>query len=59
MVDSFYIHTQNRMMKPLAIALSGLGRGSRGEDSGGYLTNVQCKAIWNCHNESPHTTNIS
>jgi hypothetical protein len=24
-----------------------------GGDSGGYLTNVQCKAMQNCHNESP------
>jgi hypothetical protein len=22
-------------------------------DSGGQLTNIQYKAIWNCHNESP------
>jgi hypothetical protein len=25
---------------------------SRGLDSGGDLTNIQCKCIWNCHNES-------
>jgi hypothetical protein len=46
-------------MKLHAIALSGAGRGLQwgggrgGEDSGGNLTNVQCKAIQNCHNESP------
>jgi hypothetical protein len=41
-------------MKPLAIALSGSVRGSWGEgDDGGNLANVQCKAIQNCHNESP------
>jgi hypothetical protein len=27
MVDGLHIHTQNRMMKPLAIALSGAGKG--------------------------------
>jgi hypothetical protein len=31
----------------------GQGRGSKGEDGGGDLTNVQCKAIQNCHNKSP------
>jgi hypothetical protein len=51
MVDGFHIHIQNLTMKPLAIALSVAGRGL-GEDGGGYPTNVQCKTIWNCHNES-------
>jgi hypothetical protein len=37
----------------LTIALSGARRGLRGRDSGGDLTNVQYKPIWNCHNESP------
>jgi hypothetical protein len=27
-------------------------RGLRGKDGGGDLTNVQCKPIWNHHNES-------
>jgi hypothetical protein len=27
MVDGFHIHIQNRMMKPLAIALNGSGKG--------------------------------
>jgi hypothetical protein len=40
-------------MKPLAIALSGVGRELREGKCGGNLTNVQCKAIQNCHNESP------
>jgi hypothetical protein len=31
----------------------------RGLQCGGDLNNVQCKTIWTCHNESPHTTNIS
>jgi hypothetical protein len=30
-----------------------------GGDGGGDLTNVQCRPIWNCHNESPCTTNKS
>jgi hypothetical protein len=34
---------RNRMMKPLAIALSQVWRRLQGEDSGGNLTNVQCK----------------
>jgi hypothetical protein len=29
------------------------GRLPRGADGGGDLTNVQCKAIQNCHNEFP------
>jgi hypothetical protein len=43
---------RNRTKKPLAIALSGAGRGSRAKDSGSDLTNVQQKSIWNCHNKS-------
>jgi hypothetical protein len=31
-------------MKPLAIACSGVGKGLRGRDGGGDLTNVQCKS---------------
>jgi hypothetical protein len=41
------------MLKPLAIALSGAGRELCGGESRGNLTNVQCKSIWNWHNESP------
>jgi hypothetical protein len=40
-------------MKPLAIALSGAGRGLRRRDGGGHLMNVQDQLVWNCHNESP------
>jgi hypothetical protein len=43
---------RNRTKKPLAIVLSGEGRRSRERGSGGELTNVQYKPIWNCHNES-------
>jgi hypothetical protein len=39
-------------MKPLAIALSGMERGLQQGD-GGDLTNIQCKVIQYCHNESP------
>jgi hypothetical protein len=53
MVDGLHILTQNRTKKPLAIVLSGVGRGRRGRDGGGDLTNVQYKFIWNCHNGSP------
>jgi hypothetical protein len=58
-VDGLPTLIGNRTKKPLAIALSGVGRGTRRRDSGGDLTNVQYKPIWNCHNESPCTTNIS
>jgi hypothetical protein len=39
-------------MKPLAIVLNCTG-GASGGACGDHLTNVQPKAIWNCHNESP------
>jgi hypothetical protein len=53
-----YTYIKYRTKKPLAIALSGAGRGLSGKGStgrhcGGDLTSVQCKPIWNCHNESP------
>jgi hypothetical protein len=42
-------------MKPLAVALSEAGTGV-GRDN---LTNLQCNAIWNWHNESPqHNENM-
>jgi hypothetical protein len=51
MVDGLHMHIQHITMKPLAIALSGVGRGLRGRFYGGELTNVQYNT-WNCHNES-------
>jgi hypothetical protein len=48
----------NRTNKPPANALSGEGRGLRGRDGVGDLTNVKCNPIQNCHNESPCTVNI-
>jgi hypothetical protein len=59
MFDGLHTLTQNRTMKPLVIVLSGVGMGSRGRVGRGDVTNVQCKPIWNCHNESSHTTTIS
>jgi hypothetical protein len=41
------------MKKPLAIASSGTGKGLRGRDNGGDLTNVQYKPVLNCQYESP------
>jgi hypothetical protein len=38
-------------MNPLVIPLSGAERVLWKEDGGGDLTNVQCKANQNCHNE--------
>jgi hypothetical protein len=43
----------NRTKKPLAIALSGVGRELKGRDDGGNVTNVQYKSNRNCHYESP------
>jgi hypothetical protein len=40
-------------MKPPTIALSGARKGLQEGDGGGDLTNIQCKAIQNCHNDSP------
>jgi hypothetical protein len=31
----------------------GEGCSGAGIDDGGYLTKVQCKSTWNCHNKSP------
>jgi hypothetical protein len=55
MVDGLHIPIWNRAKKPLAIALSGVGRGD-----GGSVTNVQYKSNRNCYYESlPCITNIS
>jgi hypothetical protein len=43
----------NKTKKLLAIALSGVGRGLRGREDWGDVTNVQYKPNWNCHYESP------
>jgi hypothetical protein len=51
MVDGFHIHTSYRRMNPLAIPLSGVWRGL-GRDGGGDITNIQCRVIQNCLNES-------
>jgi hypothetical protein len=48
MVDGLRISILHRMMKFLVTVLNGVGR-----HGGGDLTNVQCKAIGNCHTESP------
>jgi hypothetical protein len=39
--------------KPLAIALSGVGRGLRGIDDGINVNKVQYKSTWNCHYKLP------
>jgi hypothetical protein len=59
MTDGLHILISNRTKKSFAVALSGAGRGSRGTDDGGDLTNVQYKPIQNCHYECPYITNIS
>jgi hypothetical protein len=40
MVDGLHIPIWNRTKKPLAIALSGMGRGLKGRDNGGNVNNV-------------------
>jgi hypothetical protein len=52
MADGLHIPIWNRTMKPLAIALSGVGSGLRGRDDEGSVTNVQYKSNQNCHYES-------
>jgi hypothetical protein len=52
MVDELHIFIRNRTMKPLAIALSGVRRGSKRRDGGGNQTNIQYKLIWNFYNDS-------
>jgi hypothetical protein len=53
MVDRFHIPIWNRIKKPLAIALSGEGRGLGGRDDGSNVNNVQYKSKQNGHYESP------
>jgi hypothetical protein len=53
MIDGLHILIRNRTKKPLAIALSGAGRGLRGRDNGGDVTNVQYRSIQNYHKDSP------
>jgi hypothetical protein len=57
MVDALHINTWNRMLKPFASALIMADKGLGG-DSGGNLTNVQCKVIGHWHNEALPTMNI-
>jgi hypothetical protein len=59
MVDGLHILIWNRTKKPLAIALSGVGRGLKRREDGDDLTNVQYKPNQNCYYESPHIMNIS
>jgi hypothetical protein len=40
MVDGLHIPVWNRTKKPLSVSLSGVGRGLRGRDDGGDVTNV-------------------
>jgi hypothetical protein len=51
-VNGLHIHKGNGTMKPLAIALSGMGREWwKWRDGGGDRTNVQCKVFrQKCHN---------
>jgi hypothetical protein len=49
--DGLHIPIWNRIKKPLAIALSKVARGLRGNDDRDNVNNVQCKSNWNCHYE--------
>jgi hypothetical protein len=42
---------QPRTKKPLAIALSEVGRELMGRNGGSDLTKEQYNPVWNCHNE--------
>jgi hypothetical protein len=53
MVDGPHKPIWNRSKKPLAIALSGVGKELRGRDNGGDVNNVQYKSNQSCHYESP------
>jgi hypothetical protein len=59
MVDGLHIPIWNRTKKPLAVALSGVGKGMRDKDYGDNVNNEQYKSNRNCHYESPHIMNIS
>jgi hypothetical protein len=50
-VDGLHKPILHRTWKPLAIALTGLGRGLMGRGDGGNVTNVQYKSNQNCHSE--------
>jgi hypothetical protein len=45
--NGLHIPIWNRAKKPLAISLSGVGKGLRGNDNGGNVNNVQCKTNQN------------
>jgi hypothetical protein len=53
MADELHTPIGNTTKKLLAIALSGAGRGLKGKDDGGHVTNVQYKSKWNYHYEPP------
>jgi hypothetical protein len=58
MVDGLHTPIWNRNKKPLAIALSGVGKGLRGRDNGGNVNNVQYKSNQNCHYVPPYNEYI-
>jgi hypothetical protein len=53
MVDGLHIPIQNRIIKPLAIALSGARECWLGRYDRHNVTNVQHKSNQNCHYEFP------
>jgi hypothetical protein len=58
-VDGLHILIQNRTMKLHAIALSGMGRGSRRRDGESNLTNVNISLFGIVTINIPCTMNIS
>jgi hypothetical protein len=44
MVDGLHVPIRNGTKKPLAVALSGVGRGLRRQDNGSNETNIQYKS---------------
>jgi hypothetical protein len=53
LIASYTYMRQNSETSCNCFKQGGGGLGGGQGDSGGNLTNVQCKVIWNCHNECP------
>jgi hypothetical protein len=50
-MDFKYLYETTK--KPLAIALSGMGKEQKRRDNRGNVNNVQYKCNWNCHYKTP------
>jgi hypothetical protein len=59
MVDGLHISIRNKTRKPVEIVLIGVGRGLRGRDDGGDVTNYNISLIKIVTTNPPCTMNIS